>query len=589
MGHGAGPGKIPIFLVAGIFAFSLMAASVHAASSIEFDPNPPGTVCEDEKTDITVKGSVPLTMTQQAACLISPPYHISFDLYLMEDDAIGDDQIAEHWSGGYSYDCVDADYTWTFKDIVPSNWAGGSEGSQIEIYAKVVPEDVSGAKTGNRNVDTLYNCDCLSGPCCTSSRPYKYKSSGSQPTGYTDYYYCSGTPSPTGTDAVYRRDYFCSGADASEHHNDIRERECGTCAYCRDGHSSCFFYYQNEKCGTLDCDYLESSYPCRDYHDADKKCTGGGACEATASCSNSYTNRPKHTSCGSEKECNGEGSCITCTSHAYTMCHDNDVYFYDACDNREDKEDECGGDSCSWYGLPKCEGNNVVQKKECHDRGCSNSACYDNIWYPDYQLKYECQNGCENGKCINECNSDSDCGAGGWVYFCGDGSWGIADGNAYRIYEARRCKYPGSAAGASYCYSDYGSPVLAEVCNHGCSNGKCSPPPCTDECPPGQTRCSGDIKQDCGNYDADSCSEWPSSAPGPGNEECACGCQGGECIVLEGDANSDGAVNIFDLAAVGLCYGQNAAGGCQSADVTGDGMVNIFDLASVGLNYGRTC
>lgn len=58
---------------------------------------------------------------------------------------------------------------------------------------------------------------------------------------------------------------------------------------------------------------------------------------------------------------------------------------------------------------------------------------------------------------------------------------------------------------------------------------------------------------------------------------------------LTGDIDSNCIVNIFDLAAVGLCYGQSATGECQSADVTGDGAVNIFDLATVGLNYGKSC
>ncbi len=58
---------------------------------------------------------------------------------------------------------------------------------------------------------------------------------------------------------------------------------------------------------------------------------------------------------------------------------------------------------------------------------------------------------------------------------------------------------------------------------------------------------------------------------------------------LTADVNDDCTVNIFDLAAVGLCYGQSASGNCQKADLTGDGLINIFDLATVGLNYGRSC
>lgn len=58
---------------------------------------------------------------------------------------------------------------------------------------------------------------------------------------------------------------------------------------------------------------------------------------------------------------------------------------------------------------------------------------------------------------------------------------------------------------------------------------------------------------------------------------------------LEGDVNGDCKVDIFDLAKIGLCYGQAAAGNCQAADLNKDGKVNIFDLAEVGLNYGKSC
>ena len=59
--------------------------------------------------------------------------------------------------------------------------------------------------------------------------------------------------------------------------------------------------------------------------------------------------------------------------------------------------------------------------------------------------------------------------------------------------------------------------------------------------------------------------------------------------IPKGDVDGNYLVNIFDLAGVGLCYGQPAEGNCESADVTGDGLINIFDLATVGLNYGRNC
>ncbi|MBI5061501.1 MAG: CehA/McbA family metallohydrolase [Candidatus Aenigmarchaeota archaeon] len=58
---------------------------------------------------------------------------------------------------------------------------------------------------------------------------------------------------------------------------------------------------------------------------------------------------------------------------------------------------------------------------------------------------------------------------------------------------------------------------------------------------------------------------------------------------LPGDVNGDCKVNIFDLAAVGLCFGKTATGSCVAADVKQDGLINIFDLATVGINFGRSC
>jgi len=61
-------------------------------------------------------------------------------------------------------------------------------------------------------------------------------------------------------------------------------------------------------------------------------------------------------------------------------------------------------------------------------------------------------------------------------------------------------------------------------CEYGCSSGQCnSTPACTDECSySGQTRCNGDYKETCGNFDPDSCLEWDSTY-------CSDGCQDGEC------------------------------------------------------------
>lgn len=51
--------------------------------------------------------------------------------------------------------------------------------------------------------------------------------------------------------------------------------------------------------------------------------------------------------CGSNETCSS-GQCVSCTSHYKKKCYVGDVYYYDSCDNREEKYDDCGSDeTCS--------------------------------------------------------------------------------------------------------------------------------------------------------------------------------------------------------------------------------------------------
>ena len=56
------------------------------------------------------------------------------------------------------------------------------------------------------------------------------------------------------------------------------------------------------------------------------------------------------------------------------------------------------------------------------------------------------------------------------------------------------------------------------------------------------------------------------------------------------DINGDGAVNVLDLIALLLCFGQS--GGfppCNLADVNADGTVNVLDLIELLLDFGTAC
>jgi len=86
---------------------------------------------------------------------------------------------------------------------------------------------------------------------------------------------------------------------------------------------------------------------------------------------------------------------------------------------------------------------------------------------------------------------------------------------------------------------------------------------CIDDCNSGQTRCSGNVKQTCGNYDADSCLEWPSSTSGSGNENCGKTgyCSSNSCQTCpSGKANCN--QNPSDSCEVNLLSDNNNCGCC---------------------------
>jgi MYXO-CTERM domain-containing protein len=56
---------------------------------------------------------------------------------------------------------------------------------------------------------------------------------------------------------------------------------------------------------------------------------------------------------------------------------------------------------------------------------------------------------------------------------------------------------------------------------------------------------------------------------------------------MDGDANLDARVDVFDLAILANHYGGSDKSWLE-ADFTGDGHANVFDLAMLANNYGRT-
>jgi hypothetical protein len=59
-------------------------------------------------------------------------------------------------------------------------------------------------------------------------------------------------------------------------------------------------------------------------------------------------------------------------------------------------------------------------------------------------------------------------------------------------------------------------------------------------------------------------------------------------LLLGGDANGDGLINILDLTAVGAAFNLPPVGGAGTgADINGDNRVNALDVVMTGSNYGK--
>ncbi|MFA4953259.1 MAG: hypothetical protein WC584_03480, partial [Candidatus Pacearchaeota archaeon] len=215
-------------------------------------------------------------------------------------------------------------------------------------------------------------------------------------------------------------------------------------------------------------------------------------------------------------------------SHYRYSCLDNDVYWYDTCNNREEKREECGNsgytgsnycydsdvykdylnrgcsgsscflnaekikqnecgvDSCDAWGNNYCKSGNVYHSRTCHDRGCQGMNCFDGTSLEEVKVS-DCQFGCLNGECVTvACSSDSDCGNSGWT-----GTTFCSNNNLYQPWKTYTCNYPGTAqsycsnsdsnklkqdcgnsgyGGDNYCYDN---DVWRNYVNKGCSSGSC--------------------------------------------------------------------------------------------------------------------
>jgi len=589
-----------------------------------------------------LSGKIPLNNVGKAACAIAAAsgyeeYYTTIDAKVYEDDTVVNDYLGSEPSISVYAHTDTCDYIHFYSDDNSRGFTDDSitkqidewlEGNNIEIFVEATGNSIVSSYS---HVNTIYvyssgDCKCFSGSCCDMSlRPYNFKSSGSQPTDYIDSYFCEGDNSPIGTSYSKKRDYYCNGADSNMHHTDTTADTCGTCEYCTAGDSTCNYYGSSTTCGTKDCDYLDTS--CRDYHDLDKTCSSGNCISPTC---NSYTDEPKHTYCGSGKECDGSGSCITCTSHSYSLCYDSDVFWYDSCDNRQEKSVDCGEDSVSelWTF---CQGNDLYVKRKYYDRWCESAVCQESSEIVD-EFEETCENGCENGECKPAvCDEDSDCGTPDWTGnpWC-SGSW------IYQKYRYYDCNNPGTSS-ASCGYHDVDT--RKEYCDYGCEFDSCKPEPdikcysdsdCGTNGWYGSSWCGtdgypyyiGSVYQKYKSYRCNNpgtyesyCSENYVDAviDNCHREDCTdwqdptcydyCGNWGGNyCknndVYRSRTCHHEGCTSgaCFDNTNVEEQLVQDCSSGCENGeckarlngDTNGDCKVDIFDLAKVGSCYGKS-
>jgi hypothetical protein len=228
------------------------------------------------------------------------------------------------------------------------------------------------------------------------------------------------------------------------------------------------------------------------------KCLDGteNGCPWGTNLGNDFGERPVSQFCsGSSGECNGAR-----TNGNWQVSADCSATQY--CDSSSG----CIGVTCS-------------TNSDCTADSWQDVRCYNSDVYGDF-LDYSCANGgSKNAYCDFTRRDDlkkEECGDSGYtgVNYC-------YDEDVYRDYSVKGCLN-------RECYSNNERRKQAD-CASGCTNGMCNGESCTDECTLDEKRCSDNYAQICGNYDGDSCLEWP-SAEGEGNKNCGlAGCEEGKC------------------------------------------------------------
>ena len=142
----------------------------------------------------------------------------------------------------------------------------------------------------------------------------------------------------------------------------------------------------------------------------DNYCQEGNVYEqmssATRGCRNKdcYLDQFSHSRLAQDCEGRGctDGACDSspsCYSHDYYQCYNNDVYWYNSCNQRESKKTECGSSSTGSWGSNYCKSGNVYKQRTNLSKGCSSNNCYSNSQIEESLVQNCGGAGCSDGKC----------------------------------------------------------------------------------------------------------------------------------------------------------------------------------------------
>ena len=177
--------------------------------------------------------------------------------------------------------------------------------------------------------------------------------------------------------------------------NDILDNDCDGLTDCDDPDCDCICTNgetrlcpnQNGVCAESVEVCTNSSWPGCDYT------TLLGYEIAELSCNDILDNDCDELTDCDDPDCEDDPACKGCISHEYSQCYENDVYWFDSCDRREDKREECGNNE--YTGDNYCYENDVY--RDYVVKGCSGDSCYSNT---EKKKQSECSSaGCVNGKC----------------------------------------------------------------------------------------------------------------------------------------------------------------------------------------------